>query len=424
MTELNKLLTSLILLGGGFFAASLVGPPEVIDRLSRYLQPSGFDESEGLRPLAANTSDRRNGIGGADPWSSPSASPTANSSQSTNEVASVAAMMPTGSWSDEAPMSNVAPESPWGPPSEASTGASRLDVEAPSQDWLTSQNFASTGLQEPHRGPSGRPLTPVPRGNATDDARPALGVEAPESAEREAPPSDGWPELRAPLPPVAQQGAQQGVQEGFEPNVPQEVTVAKPMLDASPYEAEFNEPNPYGARPRFDAASTGFDSDRNPLRYDASAGQSFDPIERQPAAASESFVQHIVTDGDTLASIADRYLGDSARSQELFELNRDRLQHPDVLPIGMVLKAPKDRPARAAAPAVSATGVGYPHLERPGDFSTVSASEAYLPPAATAQRRPLKPVGSAEDRPLTDEQRRGPVDALYQQEFAWDANGW
>ena len=55
VSELNKLVSSLILLGGGFFAASLVGPPEVIDRLSRYLQPSGLDESEGLRPLAVNT---------------------------------------------------------------------------------------------------------------------------------------------------------------------------------------------------------------------------------------------------------------------------------------------------------------------------------------------------------------------------------
>lgn len=225
------------------------------------------------------------------------------------------------------------------------------------------------------------------------------------------PESDGWPELRAPAPPMAQQASKQE----FNPLGPQEVTVAKPAVEASPYES----------RPNFDAASTGFDSDRNPLRYDASAGQSFDPIERQPSPAGETFVQHIVTDGDTLPSIAQRYLGDAARAQELFELNRDRLQHPDVLPIGMVLKAPKSRPAaQPAAPTLSARGVGYPHLERPGDFSTVSASEAYLPPVATAKRRPLTAIGSNADRPLTDAERLGPVDAVYQQEFAWDANGW
>jgi LysM repeat protein len=210
----------------------------------------------------------------------------------------------------------------------------------------------------------------------------------------------------------------------FDPSGPQEVTVAKPAVEASPYDASPYDVSPYDARPRFDAASTGFDSDRNPLRYDASTGQSFDPIERQPSAG-ESFVQHIVTDGDTLPSIAKRYLGDAARAQELFELNRDRLQHPDVLPIGMVLKAPKSRAAAQSAPsAISAAGVGYPHLERPGDFSTVSASEAYLPPVATAQRRPLTAIGATDDRPLTADERLGPVDAVYQQEFAWDANGW
>jgi LysM repeat protein len=243
----------------------------------------------------------------------------------------------------------------------------------------------------------------------------------PEFEEASAPSADGWPELRAPLPPMAGQGVGQ--------NETQSVTVAKPPIPAS-LSAENSSATgpsangPYDGRPRFDAASTGFDSDRNPLRYDASAGRDFDPIERQPATAGESFVQHIVTDGDTLPSIAARYLGDLARAQELFELNRDRLEHPDVLPIGMVLKAPKNRPAQPAAPTISATSIGYPHLERPGDFSTVSATEAYLPPVATAQRRPLSPIGSTADRPLTTEQRLGPVDAVYQQDFSWDANGW
>jgi LysM repeat protein len=414
VSELNKLVSSLILLGGGFFAASLVGPPEVIDRLSRYLQPSGLDESEGLRPLAVNTTN------GADPWAAPAVAPP------TNQVASVAAMMPSGSWPVDAPTPNVAPASPWSSAPSASTeptslAAPSLDAAAPSQDWLTSENLAAPALHPAETPLAGRSLTPVPRGGvpasaqtsapASAFAAPAIAASVQPQDEPSMPASDGWPELRAPAPPMVQQASQQG----FDPTGPQEVTVAKPTVETSPYEA----------RPRFDAASTGFDSDHNPLRYDASAGQSFDPIERQPAAASESFVQHIVTDGDTLPSIAQRYLGDAARAQELFELNRDRLQHPDVLPIGMVLKAPKSRPAaQPAAPTISAVGVGYPHLERPGDFSTVSASEAYLPPVATAQRRPLTAIGSTADRPLTDEQRLGPVDAVYQQEFAWDANGW
>ena len=417
MSELNKLISSVILLGGGFFAASLVGPPEVIDRLSRYLQPSGLDASEGLRPLAVNTT------AGSDPWAGPS----------TNQVASVAAMVPSGSWPVDAPTPNVAPASPWGTNPPASTpltatepssfvapslDVASLDAAAPSQDWLTSQNLAAPGLPSTETPTTGRSLTPVPRGESQPAplAAPIIAAPAQPQVEPSAPESDGWPQLRAPLPPMAQQApmTQHGGSQGFDPIGPQEVTAAKPAIETSPYEA----------RPRFGAASTGFDSDHNPLRYDASAGQSFDPIQRQPSAG-ESFVQHIVTDGDTLPSIAQRYLGDAARAQELFELNRDRLQHPDVLPIGMVLKAPKSRAAaQAAAPTISATGVGYPHLERPGDFSTVSATEAYLPPVPTTQRRPLTPIGSTDDRPLTMDERLGPVDAVYQKEFAWDANGW
>ena len=403
MTELNKLFSSLILLGGGFFAASLVGPPEVIDRLSRYLQPSGVGASEGLYPLAASTPATTD----AWPGQAPSAGPSGSSSL-TGQIASVAAMTPTSSWPGDAPTPNVAPASPWGSAPTASVEPSTLDAAAPSQDWLTSQNLAATGLQAP-LATDARQLTPVPRGDAT-----AASVAASPAAPRETgePASDGWPELRAPLPPTVQNRTPPA----FEPFGPQAVTAAKPTLEA----------NPYDARPRFDAASTGFESERNPLRYDASASQPFDPIDRQPTAVSETFVQHIVTDGDTLPSIAERSLGDAARAPELFEMNRDRLQHPDVLPIGMVLKAPKNRAAAAqpTSPALSATSIGYPHFERPGDFSTVSASEAYLPPVATAQRRPLTAIGSTADRPLTDDQRLGPVDAVYQQEFAWDANGW
>lgn len=44
--------------------------------------------------------------------------------------------------------------------------------------------------------------------------------------------------------------------------------------------------------------------------------------------------------GDTLSEIAWRELGSSRRYHELYEANRDRLQHPDNLPIGMELRIP------------------------------------------------------------------------------------
>jgi nucleoid-associated protein YgaU len=49
---------------------------------------------------------------------------------------------------------------------------------------------------------------------------------------------------------------------------------------------------------------------------------------------------HKIVDGDTLAVLAERYLGSAARAQEIFEANRDVLPDPELLPIGAELKIP------------------------------------------------------------------------------------
>ena len=56
---------------------------------------------------------------------------------------------------------------------------------------------------------------------------------------------------------------------------------------------------------------------------------------------------HIVVDGDSLEKLAGRYLSDPQRSREIFELNRQVLSAPDLLPIGAELKIP-DRVASAS----------------------------------------------------------------------------
>ncbi|WP_146441461.1 LysM peptidoglycan-binding domain-containing protein [Botrimarina colliarenosi] len=419
MNELSKLISSVILLGAGFLAASLVGPPEVIERLSHYLRPTGPSDAAGLRPLASNSAPI-----GAESWPAlPSAS--GPSVPPTNQVASVAAMVPPGSWPAETPAAPATPHSatsnsPWG-------GADAASFATPpsSDDWFTGASLNPPGVTQaatPAAEPSHdsftamRPLTPVPRSGVTEPAESPAAVAPAVAAPAETAPAAmapaEWPELRAPLPPSAEAPF---ADFGAPPAFGQEVTAAKPALNSKP---ALNE-SPYGERPRYDATSSHFDSGANPLRYDASQRQSFEPIERQPVA--NSYVQHIVTDGDTLPALAERYLGDASRAAELFELNNDRLEHPDVLPIGMVLRAPEGGLARKPTPVA---GVSYPRLERPGDFATVSASEAYLPPLAAAPRRPLTPVGATDDRPLSREQELGPVDAVYQQEIAWDANRW
>lgn len=55
-------------------------------------------------------------------------------------------------------------------------------------------------------------------------------------------------------------------------------------------------------------------------------------------AAQPGTVIHRVSDGDTLASLADKYLKAPGRAAEIYEANRDVLPGPDILPIGAKLK--------------------------------------------------------------------------------------
>jgi nucleoid-associated protein YgaU len=49
---------------------------------------------------------------------------------------------------------------------------------------------------------------------------------------------------------------------------------------------------------------------------------------------------HRIVDGDTLAGLAQRYLGSSARFREIYDANRDQLPGPDLLPIGVEVRIP------------------------------------------------------------------------------------
>lgn len=54
-------------------------------------------------------------------------------------------------------------------------------------------------------------------------------------------------------------------------------------------------------------------------------------------------IRHRVADGDTLTRLAVRYLGRADAYHEIFELNRDVLASPDLLPIGAILRIPPRR---------------------------------------------------------------------------------
>ncbi|MHB0955935.1 MAG: LysM peptidoglycan-binding domain-containing protein [Pirellulaceae bacterium] len=72
------------------------------------------------------------------------------------------------------------------------------------------------------------------------------------------------------------------------------------------------------------------------------------PLDTQPHALTKPHKRHTIHDGDTLESLALRYLGDAQRAPEILHLNRNVLADPDLLPIGLTIIIP---PAGSAAPA-------------------------------------------------------------------------
>jgi nucleoid-associated protein YgaU len=68
-------------------------------------------------------------------------------------------------------------------------------------------------------------------------------------------------------------------------------------------------------------------------------GPAFAPGIDDPA--QPEYRVHVVSDGDTLERLAERYLGDGARALDLFDLNRDIVENPHVLGIGAELRIPQ-----------------------------------------------------------------------------------
>jgi len=83
---------------------------------------------------------------------------------------------------------------------------------------------------------------------------------------------------------------------------------------------------------------------------------------------NSSLMLHRVVDGDTLSRLATRYLGRSERYLEIFELNRDVLSKPDLLPIGITLRIPprQEPPSAAGAAAGQQPMLAVPDDDAPG----------------------------------------------------------
>lgn len=101
--------------------------------------------------------------------------------------------------------------------------------------------------------------------------------------------------------------------------------------------------------------------------------------------AAPRYRRHVIRDGDTLAGLAERYLGDPSRHNEILALNRQALRASDVLPIGTVLRIP---PAPAAASGTSAAS------NSPSSSTSFPVAVPTIAPAPAEE--PLVPVPAAE----------------------------
>lgn len=93
-------------------------------------------------------------------------------------------------------------------------------------------------------------------------------------------------------------------------------------------------------------------SSASPLQYASSW-----PLPKEPVApmtvSQKSLRRHRISDGDTLSTLAQRYLGSVDRASEIFELNRESLPSPELLPIGTEIRLPPRESPRLPAQATS-----------------------------------------------------------------------
>jgi LysM repeat protein len=107
----------------------------------------------------------------------------------------------------------------------------------------------------------------------------------------------------------------------------------------------------------------------DPIRFEHAAGenatavkldhnQAWNPVEEtvHDALPAPAPTIHEVQRGDTLSSIAGKYLGSQARFHEIYEANKDQLRDANDLKIGMKLKIPESKSKAATSKALAPRG--------------------------------------------------------------------
>lgn len=74
------------------------------------------------------------------------------------------------------------------------------------------------------------------------------------------------------------------------------------------------------------------------------------PTERSPERIDDAVTTHVLTDQDTLRHLAEKYLGNSNRWQEILDLNSRLLPNPYQLPVGTRIQIPRKLAALSRKP--------------------------------------------------------------------------
>ncbi|HTM04009.1 MAG TPA: LysM peptidoglycan-binding domain-containing protein [Vicinamibacterales bacterium] len=77
------------------------------------------------------------------------------------------------------------------------------------------------------------------------------------------------------------------------------------------------------------------------IKVNQASSPSGAPTASQAAAASPTNETYTVQSGDTLSSIAKKFLGNANGYMDIFNANRDQLSDPDTIRPGQVLKIPQ-----------------------------------------------------------------------------------
>ncbi len=131
------------------------------------------------------------------------------------------------------------------------------------------------------------------------------------------------------------------------------------------------------------------------------AGTLLVPATIAAQAQADSSRSHVVRPGDTLWSLAARYLGNGHRWREILELNRGVIRSETVLPSGATLRIPPaGTSARPRSTTPPAAPVALPPAQRPSPPGAVSEA----PPVV--RKEPPRQAPPAREPPPTPPERR------------------